>query len=180
VTQNTLLSFLYCAFNQITSLDVSQNHSLVFLSCWFNNLTCLNVKNGNNTAFWYFCALNNTNLTCINVDDVAWSSSNWTLAGSNVDAGVYFSTNCGNSCSVGVDEHSLSTLSIYPNPTSNQFSIDTELAISEITLFDLTGKTIMKTKQNTNIVNVTDLTSGIYFIKLIVNERTIIQKFVKQ
>ena len=36
----------------------------------------------------------NTNLYCIDVDNVAWSSANWTIANSNIDAQHYFSNNC--------------------------------------------------------------------------------------
>ena len=71
-------------------------------------------------------------------------------------------------------------LNIYPNPTSNQLRIDTELKPSEITIIDITGKTIMTTKQNTNIINVVDLSKGIYFIQLITEEGTVTEKFVKQ
>jgi Leucine-rich repeat (LRR) protein len=69
---------------------------------------------------------------------------------------------------------------IYPNPTSHQLSIETELDLREITIIDITGKIVMSTKKNTNIINVTNLSDGIYFIKLVVEERTITKKFVKQ
>jgi hypothetical protein len=69
---------------------------------------------------------------------------------------------------------------IYPNPTSNQLSIDTELNINELSIIDITGKIIMETKENTNTINVTDLPSGVYFIKLITDEKLITKKFVKQ
>ena len=42
----------------------------------------------------YFNATNNPNLTCINVDDVTYSTTNWT----NIDAQHYFSTNCTTGC----------------------------------------------------------------------------------
>jgi hypothetical protein len=38
----------------------------------------------------------------------------------------------------------------------------------------------MTIKENTNIINVADLTDGIYFINLVTDERTITKKFVKQ
>ena len=82
----------------------------------------------------------------------------------------------------GLDNHPEmnSDINIYPNPTSNQLSIDTELKISEITIIDITGKIIMTIKQNTNIINVADLSNGIYFIQLITEDRVITKKFVKQ
>jgi Leucine-rich repeat (LRR) protein len=103
VTQNTALVELYCGANQLTSLDVTQNTALVELYCGYNQLNCLNLKNGNNALLSYFSAANNPALTCIEVDDVAYSTTIWT----NIDPGVTFSNNCNNACSsVGISEYS--------------------------------------------------------------------------
>jgi PKD repeat protein len=82
----------------------------------------------------------------------------------------------------GLDNHSElnSGINVYPNPTSNQLTVDTELKLSKITIIDITGKMIMTTKGNTNTINVADLSDGIYFIQLITEEITITKKFVKQ
>jgi hypothetical protein len=69
---------------------------------------------------------------------------------------------------------------IYPNPTSSQLIIDTELDINKIKIIDITGKIIMITKENINTINLVDLSDGIYFIQLITENRTITKKFVKQ
>jgi hypothetical protein len=90
VSLNTSLANLYCYNNSITSLDISSNTSLSYFECNNNSLTSLNVKNGNNTNFGSFKAQNNPDLTCIQVDDAAWSTANWT----NKDAGASFNTNC--------------------------------------------------------------------------------------
>ncbi|MCO4814613.1 MAG: hypothetical protein KC454_07860 [Flavobacteriales bacterium] len=97
VTQNSDLSALNCHDNQFTSLDLSQNPALTFLKCWNNELVCLNLKNGNNHNMMYynFVCTYNPNLTCIEVDDVAYSNTNWT----NIDPQTSFSTNCNNACS---------------------------------------------------------------------------------
>ncbi len=87
---NINLTLLTCFNNNITSLDFSQNTALVFLSCKSNNLSFLNVKNNNNNNFTYFDARLNPNLTCILVDNPAWSATNWTL----VDASTSFSVSC--------------------------------------------------------------------------------------
>lgn len=111
VSQNTALTLLNCSTNPLTSVDVSQNTALTQLVCEGNLLQCLNVKNGNNSNLWYLSAYNNTNLNCIEVDDVAWSTSNWT---GDVDAGASFSTNCGNSCSLaGLEELSISPKQLF-------------------------------------------------------------------
>ena len=91
VSNNTNLTLLYCPYNQLTTLDVSATTALTMLWCEENNqLTSLDLRNGNNTNFHLMDAYDNPNLTCINVDDVAWSTTNWT----NIDSHHYFSNNC--------------------------------------------------------------------------------------
>jgi Leucine-rich repeat (LRR) protein len=84
------LETLICAENQLSLLDVAQNTALTSLSCDYNQLSILNVKNTNNTNFTYFSAINNSNLTCIQVDDDAYSTANWT----SIDLQSYFSNDC--------------------------------------------------------------------------------------
>ena len=85
-----------------------------------------------------------------------------------------------NPVGIEVAENSTVLLKIYPNPTSNQLTINTEIEILEIEIIDLTGKIIMTTNGNSTTINVTDLTPGSYFIKVITEENTITKKFVKQ
>lgn len=72
-----------------------------------------------------------------------------------------------------------SKLNIYPNPTSTQLTLDTQLKIDQIIITDITGKTIKSIQPKSKTINVSDLTNGIYFIKIISGEETMIQKFVK-
>jgi len=94
VSYNTALTDLDFYGNQLTTLDVSQNVALTQLECSFNQLTSLDVRNGNNINFGNFNTTNNTNLYCIDVDDVAWADTNWTVANGNIDSTMSFSTNC--------------------------------------------------------------------------------------
>jgi len=98
VSQNTALELLNCSGNQLTSLDVSANTSLIYLRCDDNQLTSLDLRNGNNqnmlTNNLHFNLSNNSQLNCINVDDIAWSTTNWTLANANIDAQHFFSNDC--------------------------------------------------------------------------------------
>ena len=48
VSNNTVLEYLSCGYNQLPSLDVSNNTALTSLSCGYNQLTSLDVSN--NTA----------------------------------------------------------------------------------------------------------------------------------
>lgn len=102
VTGADALTDLFCTANQLITLDLSQNTALTYLSCSGNFLWCLNVQNSSNQNILSgdFKASNNPNLTCIEVDDVAYSTSNWT----NIDPTTSFSTFCSNSCSTGIEE----------------------------------------------------------------------------
>lgn len=91
ISKNKALEFLNCSKNQLTTLDVSANTALVGLYCNANELTNLNLKNGNNDKIAYLNLINNPNLTCIQVDNVAFANTNWTA---KKDANAIFSTNC--------------------------------------------------------------------------------------
>jgi hypothetical protein len=92
VSNNTSLGLMGCGSNQLSSLDVSNNTVLAALVCENNQLECLNFKNENNILLVTFQASGNPNLTCIEVDDVNYSSANWT----SIDPWAYFSTDCNN------------------------------------------------------------------------------------
>ena len=162
ITQNTTLYDLYCDDNQLTHLDVSQNAVLIHLYCNSNQLTCLNVANGNNINISGFSANGNPNLSCIEVDDVAYSTTNWT----NIDAGASFSTNCPNSCFHSINENNLSSLSIYPNPSNTGLiQTNTDLNYSDIKIYSIEGKQINFTKTN-NVIDISDNEKGVYLISI--------------
>ena len=48
------------------------------MRCNNNQLTSLDVRNGNNTNITTFNATTNPDLTCIFVDDISYSTTNWT------------------------------------------------------------------------------------------------------
>ena len=72
------LTDIECYDNHLTNLNVSSNTSLVFFNCQNNSLASLNVKNGNNVNMSNaFDATKNPDLTCIQVDDAAYSIAHW-------------------------------------------------------------------------------------------------------
>ena len=88
VTLNTNLRVLRAENNDINVLDLSKNSSLSQLNAANNQLTSLEIQNGNNASITLFNTTNNPNLTCIQVDNVAYATTNFT----DVDSGVIFST----------------------------------------------------------------------------------------
>tara|TARA_B100000902_G_scaffold48580_1_gene55574 strand:+ start:4150 stop:4767 length:618 start_codon:yes stop_codon:yes gene_type:complete len=83
------LQSLFCQNNNLTNLDLSNNQNLFEVTCSNNQLDYINVKNGNNSGLWYFLSINNPNLLCIDVNDVAYCEYSW-----SVDSWTTFSNNC--------------------------------------------------------------------------------------
>lgn len=76
---NLDLLVINCDFNALTELDITTNNKLKALSCANNLLCIINAKNGNPTNLTVFNAINNLDLTCIIVDDINYSNTNWIL-----------------------------------------------------------------------------------------------------
>ncbi|HIC38661.1 MAG TPA: hypothetical protein EYO79_04225, partial [Candidatus Marinimicrobia bacterium] len=90
VSANPFLEKINFGFNALTSLDVTNNPALWYLGCRENELTELDLRNGNNTILTAFNSTGNPDLTCIDVDDVAWADT----ALINIDPWTSFSIDC--------------------------------------------------------------------------------------
>ncbi|WP_108807442.1 cadherin domain-containing protein [Aquimarina spinulae] len=112
ISKNTALTLLQCNNNRLTSLDLSKNIKLDNLNCGWNRMTSLDLskntaltrlifevnpqlvslymKNGNNNILGTVRLQNNSNLTCIEVDDPTASYlANW-----QKDAAASYSSDC--------------------------------------------------------------------------------------
>lgn len=170
---DTLLYKINCTDNSLTHLDVSNTYMLM-LSCDNNNLQSLNLANGHNTSALTITAANNPNLTCVKVDNAAYSTVNWTGGSFIFDAGVSFSADC----TVGVNELETKNITVYPNPTVGKvyFSEKTNVQIT-----NTVGQTIL-IKKNVTSVDLTEQPEGLYFISLIDENGKIIlySKIIKE
>lgn len=72
------LEVLDCSDNNLIKLDISDNWKVSELLCSNNFLNELNLANTNNGFLSTIHAHDNPNLTCIQVDDVEFSNTNWT------------------------------------------------------------------------------------------------------
>ncbi|MCH2034927.1 MAG: M4 family metallopeptidase [Tenacibaculum sp.] len=91
VSNNVLLENLFVNDTDISVLDLSKNSKLTNLVASSNNdLSQLNLQNGNNLNVTNLLLTGTPNLTCIQVDDATYSSTNWT----SIDAQNSFSEDC--------------------------------------------------------------------------------------
>ncbi len=71
---------------------------------------------------------------------------------------------------------------IYPNPASSKLFISHTVKIDRVEIFNITGSRVINLNNvTTEAIDVSDLTSGLYFISVIdVNNNNIVRKFIKQ
>ncbi|MBI2280655.1 MAG: T9SS type A sorting domain-containing protein, partial [Bacteroidetes bacterium] len=192
ITVTGVISPTQCTAGFVIYPDTTTGDIIVINSSTGSNLTYLwDFGDGNTSSQAYpsytYTSTGNFYL-CLTIDDGAGCIDMY--CDSIGENGVVFNKQIGFTINViatpvitGIEENNLESsleIEIYPNPTLSQLTIDTELDISEIIIVDITGKTIKTIKQNTNSVNVANLSNGIYFIKVITDEKTITKKFVKQ
>ena len=74
----------------------------------------------------------------------------------------------------------LNDLSIFPNPTSSFLSIQSNNLISPISIYDITGKLVLQNRGNSNeiILDISNLNSGLYFIKSSSQNSSIRKRFI--
>lgn len=57
-------------------------------------------------------------------------------------------------------------LSVYPNPVNNQLFIETNSVINQVSLYNITGKLVYTSVNQLNSVNMENLESGLYILKV--------------
>jgi len=72
---------------------------------------------------------------------------------------------------------------VYPNPANNElyFSNPSNLEVSNISINDVSGKLVvsLNSNLNTNTIDVSNLQSGVYFVKFTTENKTLVKKFIK-
>jgi hypothetical protein len=80
---------------------------------------------------------------------------------------------------LGLGESILSNLKLYPNPTSNYLSIQGNDNPVTISIYNVLGKKVISA-ENTNKIDVKELSNGIYIIRIKEGLKEVIKKFIKE
>ena len=138
----------------------------------------------------------------VNPTTVIWyASSSDALAGINalpagtqlVDGTEYFAVNYENGCSstpfavtisvvLGNDDFDSVNFSVYPNPTSDVVTLKYSNEISEVSVINLLGQTLLNKKLNTTeaIIDLSNLPSATYIVKVVSEGKIKIVKVIKR
>ncbi len=85
-------------------------------------------------------------------------------------------------CNLSVPETEAMSFEFYPNPAGDVITVESELSIEEVVIYDLTGAVVM-TEQASNSsvsVNVAELVSGVYFVEAKIEGQVIRKRLVKE
>ncbi|WP_298761363.1 T9SS type A sorting domain-containing protein [uncultured Psychroserpens sp.] len=180
VNSNPELITIECQNNDIESLDVSNNPDLVSLLAFSNALTSLDVKNGNNGIITTFRADNNTNLSCVEVDnEVAATNGLGNYSSWMKDAGTVYSEDC--AATLGTNTFELNTISVYPNPVVDILNINaTNNELKRLDILDINGRLVITKYNSFENVDMHQLNAGVYFMRLYNKSATKTLKLIKQ
>ena len=90
-----------------------------------------------------------------------------------------------NTVALGVAQPNLSSgVSIYPNPASDVLYIDNraESAVTQVSIFGISGNRVRTVKPSAQLeaLNVSDLESGIYFVRIELDNQVLNYRFIKK
>ena len=88
---------------------------------------------------------------------------------------------CGKTLDDGIEELT-SSISVYPNPVSDKLYIETEVEIEEVSIFDIYGRRqeLSAVSCQPSAIDVSNLNSGVYFVKVVTNEGEVVKRFIKK
>lgn len=165
ISNHPNLLLFYARYNNISSLDISNNQVLRWIKCEGNNLSTVDFRNGNNTNIAEFVMTENSNLSCIYVDDSTASYlETWLIDDSS--AFVENESDC-EALSV-VEEAFDSGFKMYPNPALETVSISIDSQKASFEIYTINGQLMFNQTLTfgENNIQLNTLSSGMYLVKL--------------
>lgn len=167
----------------ISELDLSANFNLQEVGVGNSNLSFLNIKNGNNINIEDLDARMNPLLSCIQVDDENYIYPECIFAGDHMDGWcIEIYTILKEDCLLNIDIIDIQQSAIYPNPARDILKINSNYDLKRAQIFNTLGQKVFSEENlNTNEINVSFLSKGVYFLKLTgVKNNGVIKKFIKE
>lgn len=74
-----------------------------------------------------------------------------------------------------------SSFKVFPNPTANFLNIETPIDTNEFNfkIIDMLGNVVLENNENSNNINIQNLSKGMYIIQLFIDDKNFQQKFIK-
>ncbi|WP_299683044.1 FG-GAP-like repeat-containing protein [uncultured Dokdonia sp.] len=84
---------------------------------------------------------------------------------------------------LGVDDITGNDLKVFPNPAENVINLETPIELNNAiySVFTVDGKRVLNARlENTTIIDVSNLATGNYFIRILQDNKTYVQQFLKK
>lgn len=188
--QNVLLEELYLSseedysdeiINDLIEIDLSNNPNVHTVNAYWNhNLQMIRLNNGNNVNIQDMDITLTANDVCIQVDDAEAANQGLGVYQSwQIDGGSYqFSDNC----TLATPSFDFSELNIYPNPARELVFLDYDhqlYSVDRITIYDMSGQMIKTPEVNNDVIVVSDLSAGVYLLKIHTSKGVAVRRVVK-
>ncbi|WP_452232331.1 T9SS type A sorting domain-containing protein [Lacinutrix sp. MEBiC02595] len=174
---NTTLSQVLIPGSPVTSLDLSGNTSLTEVDVRQTGLVTLDMRNGNNVNVTAFDSRFTPTLTCVFVDDknAAYLSTWMTGSGTFVDNEAECNT-------LSVASEGGLAFDMFPNPAKNRIYVASNLQESQIQVYDITGKLVLKTKMQfgENALDISAMAPGVYLARILADGKSQTKKLIIQ
>ncbi|MDQ7917723.1 T9SS type A sorting domain-containing protein [Mesonia sp. MT50] len=167
----------------VEEIDLSNNPNIkVVRTGYLQYLEQINLQNGNNiNTLDMEIYLENTAARpiCLKVDDATAATNNnapynsWAMSGiipNFYDQGV---------CTLAVETKNKTEIALYPNPVQNTFQIQSSEEINEVNIFTVAGKKVARFASQQNY-DISQLPSGIYFVKIKSNVGEDVKRVIKK
>jgi alpha-tubulin suppressor-like RCC1 family protein len=114
----------------------------------------------------------------------AWGKNQFGQLGNNtnfVNSFTPFQIASVSGCATGSSEINISdSYKIFPNPTKDVLNIDDQIEMgSDIKIYNLTGTITKNVKATSNVIDVSQMPTGLYFISFTSNNHHIIKQFIR-
>jgi len=164
----------------ISSLNLSSNGSLSTLDARQASLTSIDMRNGNNANVTAFDARFNPGLGNIFVDDCA--AGYLTTLPWNKDGASMFVNDASGCPSLSVTGQNELSFDVYPNPAKNRIYVASNLQESQIQVYDITGKLVLKTQMQfgKNAIDISAMAPGVYLARILAEGKSQTKKLIIQ
>ncbi|MDD3004150.1 T9SS type A sorting domain-containing protein [Flavobacterium sp.] len=97
------------------------------------------------------------------------------------NTGCNSSTEVQNLCVLGMPDHSVAAVQLFPNPVKEILTLSHSKTISSVHIVNLLGQNVFTKNYQDNLINIdlSSLSSGTYIVKTVINNQVLTSKFIK-
>jgi hypothetical protein len=157
----------FCENNLLTTLDVSKLFNLKNFFCANNQLTSLNTSNGIIEEFIDFSGNPGLETVCCDANEVVYMQN---LCNQYNNESAVVNGSC---------QPVANRIAMYPNPVSDLLHLSANDGISRVEVYSTNGMLVMSSDSVSDSIEMNDLNSGMYFLKVFSGQDVATMKFVK-